>query len=104
MCIDFSMFVLLGYFMIMFYNFNNVVIEVFFLFIVVEIEVGEQFCELFGFEEQDKVWGYVICDGIVVNIEVLWVVRNLKYYLLFVRKVMDDEDGLLRFISEEFKV
>lgn len=104
MCTDLSMPALLGYFMTMLYNPNNVAIEASPLSTVAEIEVGEQLCELFGFEEQDKAWGHVTCDGTVANIEALWVARNLKYYPLSVRKAMDDEDGPLRFISEEFKV
>ncbi|KAK4174666.1 pyridoxal phosphate-dependent transferase [Triangularia setosa] len=104
MCTDLSMPALLGYFMTMLYNPNNVAIEASPLSTVAEIEVGEQLCELFGFEEQGKAWGHVTCDGTVANIEALWVARNLKYYPLSVRKAMDDDDGPLRFISDEFRV
>ncbi|KAK0744747.1 pyridoxal phosphate-dependent transferase [Apiosordaria backusii] len=104
MCTDLSMPALLGYFMTMLYNPNNVALEASPLTTVAEIEVGEQLCALFGFEEQDKAWGHVTCDGTVANIEALWVARNLKYYPLSVRKAMDDEDGPLRFISDEFRV
>ena len=40
---------LLGYFMTMLYNPNNVALEASPLSTVAEIEVGEQLCELFGY-------------------------------------------------------
>lgn len=73
-----SMASLLGYFMTMLYNPNNVALEASPLSTVAEIEVGEQLCELFGYnidEENDDeptAWGHVTCGGSVANLESIW--------------------------------
>lgn len=54
---------MLGYFMTMLYNPNNVAIEASPISTVAEIEVGEQLCDLFGYNtDEDNVeeplgWG-----------------------------------------------
>ncbi len=67
MCMDMSMPALLGYFMTMIYNPNNVALEASPLTTVAEIEVGEQLCKMFGYnidiekKDQPVGWGqYVI--------------------------------------------
>lgn len=73
-----SMASLLGYFMTMLYNPNNVALEASPLSTIAEIEVGEQLCELFGYstdpDNQDGPtgWGHVTCDGTVANLESIW--------------------------------
>ncbi|KAJ3580316.1 hypothetical protein NPX13_g248 [Xylaria arbuscula] len=75
MCTDMSMASLLGYFMTMLYNPNNVAIEASPLTTVAEIEVGEQLCELFGYNIDPQntgaptAWGHVTCGGSVANLE-----------------------------------
>lgn len=54
------------------------------MFIVIskfEIEVGKDLCVMLGYD-RDKCMGYLIVGGIVVNIEVIWVVCNIKYFFL----------------------
>jgi glutamate/tyrosine decarboxylase-like PLP-dependent enzyme len=74
-----SMASLLGYFMTMLYNPNNVALEASPLSTVAEIEVGEQLCTLFGYniDEEDTStptgWGHVTCDGTIANLESIWV-------------------------------
>lgn len=69
---------LLGYFMTMIYNPNNVALEASPLSTVAEIEVGEQLCELFGYNiDADNQnlpvgWGHVTCGGTVANLESIW--------------------------------
>ena len=78
MCTDMSMPALLGYFMTMIYNPNNVSIEASPLTTIAELEVGDQLCELFGYnidEDNDtspRAWGHVTCDGSVANLESVW--------------------------------
>lgn len=73
-----SMASLLGYFMTMLYNPNNVAIEASPVSTVAEIEVGEQLCELFGYNTQEDnpeaptAWGHVTCDETVANLESMW--------------------------------
>ena len=63
MCTDLSMSSVLGYFMTMLYNPNNVALEASPISTVAEIEVGEQLCDLFGYnvDEDDAddptAWG-----------------------------------------------
>ncbi|KAL9616077.1 MAG: hypothetical protein Q9160_009012 [Pyrenula sp. 1 TL-2023] len=76
---------------------------------VAEIEVGEQFCNLFGYnvdpndESQPTAWGHIVCDGTVANLESMWVARNLKFYPLSIRSAMD-EDGPLAFAANNFDI
>lgn len=75
-----SMASLLGYFMTMLYNPNNVALEASPLSTVAEIEVGEQLCTLFGYNiDADDTstptgWGHVTCDGTIANLESIWYV------------------------------
>jgi hypothetical protein len=83
----------LGYFMAMLYNSNNVVFDVSPLTTIAELEAGAQLCKLFGFgvekgkeredpKEEDKkqgdgkkddiTWGHITCDGTVANLESIW--------------------------------
>jgi glutamate/tyrosine decarboxylase-like PLP-dependent enzyme len=81
-----SMASLLGYFMTMLYNPNNVAIEASPLSTVAEIEVGEQLCDLFGYNivedspDAPTAWGHVTCDGTVANLESIWYVEFPQYY------------------------
>ncbi|KAK8085300.1 pyridoxal-dependent decarboxylase conserved domain protein [Apiospora hydei] len=98
MCTDMSMASLLGYFMTTLYNPNNVAIEASPVSTVAEIEVGEQLCNLFGYNTQEDnpeaptAWGHVTCGA-----------RNLKFYPLALRKAFGPNQKL-NFLSEEFYV
>ncbi|KAI0427025.1 pyridoxal-dependent decarboxylase domain-containing protein [Xylaria sp. FL1042] len=100
---------LLGYFMTMLYNPNNVAIEASPLSTVAEIEVGEQLCDLFGFNtdpnntEAPTGWGHVTSGGSVANLESIWVARNLKFYPLSLRKAFQEGQSL-NFLSNRFYV
>lgn len=105
---------LLGYFMTMMYNPNNVVSECSPLTTIAELECGNQLCQMFGFnvKPQDELlppgpevygWGHIACDGTVANLESIWAARNLKFYPLSLRKAMD-KGGKLEFIGSKFKV
>ena len=78
MCTDLSMPAILGYFMTMMYNPNNVTIEVSPLTTVAEMEVGDQLCEMFGFnldrnqKELPVAWGHITSGGNVANLESIW--------------------------------
>lgn len=75
---DLSMPAVLGYFMSMMYNANNVTIEVSPLTTIAEMEVGDQLCELFGYninreqKEFPVAWGHITCGGTVANLESIW--------------------------------
>ncbi|KAJ5623367.1 hypothetical protein N7490_011972 [Penicillium lividum] len=120
MCTDMAMPGLLGYFMTMIYNPNNVTVEASPFTTVVELRAGKQLCKMFGYniestpkpetkanpedEELDipLSWGHITCDGTVANLESIWVARNLKFYPLSLRKAM--VDGPLGFIANSFFV
>ncbi|KAI1311839.1 pyridoxal-dependent decarboxylase domain-containing protein [Xylaria venustula] len=101
---------LLGYFMTMLYNPNNVAIEASPLSTVAEIEVGEQLCELFGYNinpdntDAPTGWGHVTCGGTVANLESICnQARNLKFYPLSLRKAFQKGQEL-EFLSDSFHV
>ncbi|KAE8143371.1 pyridoxal phosphate-dependent transferase [Aspergillus pseudotamarii] len=118
MCTDLSMPALLGYFMTMIYNPNNVALEASPLTTVAEMEVGEQLCHLFGYnidpsrKDVPTGWGHVTCGGTVANLESIWVARNLKFYPLALRKAMcgtvvidgKERKGPLNFVADRFMV
>lgn len=106
MCTDLTMPGLLGYFMTMLYNPNNVALEASPLTTVAELKAGQQLCNLFGYNtnegEKPLAWGHITCDGTVANLESIWVARNLKFYPLTLRKAI--KEGKLNFIGDSFKV
>ena len=82
---------LLGYFMTMLYNPNNVTFEVSPLTTIAEIEVGLQLCKLFGYnvpsdrkegllKDPNAVvgWGHVVSGGSVANLESMWLVPSVS--------------------------
>lgn len=79
MCSDLTVPSLLGYFMTMLYNPNNVALEASPLTTVAELKAGQQLCQLFGYnlDENNKTeplaWGHITCDGTVANLESIWV-------------------------------
>ena len=109
MCMDLSMPALLGYFMTMIYNPNNVSIEASPITTVAEMVTGDDLCTMFGYNvdanktEVPLGWGHVVCDGTIANLESMWVSRNLKFYPLSIRSVMT-EKGPLAFIAGDFKI
>ncbi|KAB8237316.1 hypothetical protein ETB97_007633 [Aspergillus alliaceus] len=118
MSTDLSMPALLGYFMTMIYNPNNVALEASPLTTVAEMEVGEQLCHLFGYnidptrKDVPTGWGHVTCGGTVANLESIWVARNLKFYPLALRKAMSEivvvngqeKRGPLNYVADRFMV
>lgn len=102
MCTDMAMPGLLGYFMTMIYNPNNVTVEASPFTTVIELRAGKQLCDMFGYNtEPEKTdlkksnskktsakktdpnetkmplsWGHITCDGTVANLESIWVGQN----------------------------
>lgn len=106
---DLSMPALLGYFMTMLYNPNNVSIEASPLTTVAEMSTGDELCRMFGYntdpenKELPLAWGHIVCGGTVANLESVWVARNLKFYPLSIRSAMKD-GGPLAFAAWSFKI
>ncbi|KAF4971311.1 hypothetical protein FSARC_1830 [Fusarium sarcochroum] len=77
MCTDLTMSSLLGYFMTMLYNPNNVALEASPMTTLVELRVGQQLCKLFGYnidaQKSPVSWGHITCDGTIANLESIWV-------------------------------
>lgn len=78
---------MVGYFAAMLYNQNNVAAEASPVTTLLEIEVGNDLCEMLGYtvpSDADassgaiKPWGHITCDGSVANGESMWAARNLK--------------------------
>ena len=69
---------MLGYFMTMIYNPNNVSVEASPFTTVIELEVGQQLCDMFSFNidpanaDQPLAWGHITADGSIANLESIW--------------------------------
>ena len=78
MCMDLSMPAVLGYFMTMLYNPNNVSIEASPLTTVAEMEAGQQLSEMVGYNtDMSRTdvpcgWGHITSGGTVANLESVW--------------------------------
>ncbi|KAJ4139760.1 hypothetical protein NW768_001104 [Fusarium equiseti] len=96
MCTDLTMSSLLGYFMTMLYNPNNVALEASPMTTLVELRVGQQLCKLFGYnvdvQKSPLSWGHITCDGTIANLESIWV----GTLCMAIRK------GKLQFIGDRF--
>ncbi|KAL9592084.1 MAG: hypothetical protein Q9179_007074, partial [Wetmoreana sp. 5 TL-2023] len=96
MCMDMSMPALLGYFMTMLYNPNNVSIEASPLTMVAEIEAGQQLSEMFGYNINPEVkdapvgWGHITCGGSVANLESVWLSVEYGISSAFLQNVMKE--------------
>jgi len=78
---------LLAYFSAALYNPNNVAKAGSTGTSKLELEVGKDFIQLIGFEK-DKAWGHICAGGTIANIEALWIARNLKYFPLALKKLL----------------
>ncbi|KAL0947752.1 hypothetical protein HGRIS_013830 [Hohenbuehelia grisea] len=96
---------IVGYFTAMLSNPNNVATEASPLTTAIEITVGNQLCELIGYNtsptENIVSWGHITCGGSIANLESMWAARNLKFYPLSLRLCMEEE---LKFIADSFTV
>ena len=61
------------------YNPNNVTYESSMATSPMEIEVGDDFARLVGYDPRSA-WGHVTADGTIANYEALWLARNLKSF------------------------
>lgn len=75
---------IIGYFIGMLYNPNNVAAEASPVTTLLEMEVGNQLNKMLGYNTDDniqpKAWGHITCDGSIANNEAMWAARNLKFY------------------------
>ncbi|THH16278.1 hypothetical protein EW146_g4346 [Bondarzewia mesenterica] len=103
---------ILGYMSTMMLNPNNVVFESSPITTCLEIEVGEQLCDMLGYPNRAaygdgtdlaRSWGHITCDGTVANLEAIWAARNLKFYPLSLRDAMKD-GAPLAFVSNSFVI
>jgi len=76
----------LAYMATLLYNPNNVAYESSVATSPMEIEVGNDFAILLGFDP-NKAWGHITTDGTIANYEGLWLARNLKSFPLAVKAV-----------------
>ncbi len=67
---------IIGYVTAMLYNPNNVAYEASTATSPMELEVGQDFVKLMGFDPA-KAWGHICTDGSIANIEGLWYARNI---------------------------
>ncbi|MFA6022694.1 MAG: pyridoxal-dependent decarboxylase [Candidatus Pacearchaeota archaeon] len=76
----------LAYMATMLYNPNNVAYEASTATSPMEIEAGQDFSLLLGYDTKYS-WGHITTDGSIANYEGLWMARNIKSFPLAVKKV-----------------
>ncbi|XP_071143356.1 L-tyrosine decarboxylase-like [Mytilus edulis] len=81
-----------GYLAALLYTPNNIISSHSPAVTPMEIEVGEQLCEMLGYDlkSHPKPWGHVTSCGSISNIEAFWAAQNLKFYPLAVQKAMKE--------------
>jgi tyrosine decarboxylase len=84
MCSETLMPAMLAHTFAMLWNPNNCATEASPATARMEIEVGEQFARLMGYE---KGWGHITCDGSIANLEAMWYARNVKSIPLSLKEV-----------------
>ncbi|PNS20008.1 Polyadenylation factor subunit 2 [Sphaceloma murrayae] len=88
----------IGYLMTIMYNPNNVATEASPFTTLLEKHVGDQLCQMLGYNVSDSVtprgWGHIACDGSVANLESIWAARNLKYYALSLKRAIEQGPDL----------
>jgi len=93
-----------------FYNPNNITGESGPVTLKMELQVGEQFAKMFGFNTDKSkspcAWGHLTSGGTSANYESLWNFRAAKYYpIAIVAAIKQLElEPELEFISENFKM
>lgn len=88
----------LAYVMTMMYNPNNCAHEASPVTTELELEVGRDLCQMFGYDV-NKSWGHITSGGTVANYEAVWVARNLKTIPLAIAKFEGSKD-LVEGLSE----
>ena len=76
---------ILAYTFAMMWNPNNVALESSMATSQMEVEVGQDFAKLFGFDEG---WGHLCSDGSLANLEGLWYARCMKSIPLALAEVL----------------
>ncbi|WP_018624975.1 pyridoxal phosphate-dependent decarboxylase family protein [Kangiella aquimarina] len=84
MCSDLMMPGLIAQMVTTLYNPNNVSFEAATVTVDLELKVGKQFADMFGFNTDETkspcAWGHLTSGGTVANYESLWNFRAAKYY------------------------
>ena len=83
----------IGYIAGLLYNQNNAAQEASSATTPYEIEVGQDLCEMLGFDK-DKARGHLTCGGSVANIEGMWAARNVKFLPLAFKTALQEEPSL----------
>ncbi|MFQ5796220.1 MAG: pyridoxal phosphate-dependent decarboxylase family protein [Candidatus Bipolaricaulia bacterium] len=92
---------MLGYFAGMLYNPNNVTPEAAPVTVEWELEVASSILEMLGYNpppqksaqassRQEFGWAHITSGGTIANLEALWVARNIRYFPVAVKQVIQE--------------
>lgn len=84
----------LAYFAALLYNPNNVAREGSPATTTMEVEVGQQLAELFGFLNMNggpQPWGHITSGGTVANLEALWIAKTMKSVPIAIRMIEQED-------------
>ncbi len=79
---------MVGHFVGILYNQNNVATEASPVTTLLEMAVCDDICRMLGFRDPEvksdlpRPWAHITCDGSVANAESIWAARNLKFHAL----------------------
>ncbi|KAE9396101.1 PLP-dependent transferase [Gymnopus androsaceus JB14] len=97
-----------GYLTGMLFNPNNVAAEASLLTTWLEMKVGQEFCEMVGYnidpgnKDEPQGWGHITCDGSVANLESIWAGKTSGHHSL--RLLLAMERGSLGFLLDKLEV
>lgn len=84
---------MLGYFATMLHNPNNVTVQASTLTTFLGMVVGEDLCEMIGFDSAVvQPWAHITADGSIANEEATWSARELKYLPAAIRHALLYDD------------
>lgn len=87
------------------YNPNNVAREAAPATTRLEVEVGDQLAELFGYESENtgvNPWGHLTSGGTVANYEALWIAKTLRSAPLAIKRVEERSSSKFKWMGNEY--
>lgn len=88
---------IIGYFVGMLYNPNNVTDEAAPVTVDIEIEFGKMICEMLGYQK-DNSWAHICSGGTLANLEALWVARETQFIPLVVKEFCEKRNFSDQFV------
>jgi glutamate/tyrosine decarboxylase-like PLP-dependent enzyme len=92
---------IVGYIAALIYNTNTVSNALSQATTPMEIEVGQQMCDMLGYNLQNDpaLWGHLTGGGTIANIEGIWSSQNVRFYPFALQRTMQEIPNISKDIS-----